>query len=186
VEQSGTRVAFESQQEGDVVVASRLGRMLEENKAHYTTIKHAVAFTSRDLAAALHTDKDEIAKATIVRASGGYAMAVLPASHQLDLKHMARALGVPWVSLASESELASLFPGCELGAIPPFGHLYGMPVYVDVPLTNDKWIAFCSGRHDEAIRMLYADYERIVKPAIRELHAEPARYHGYSERHVHG
>jgi Ala-tRNA(Pro) deacylase len=157
------------------MVASRLLRLLDESAVQYTTIRHPSTFTSKQLAATLHAARDEIAKATIVRSPAGYAMAVLPASYQLDLKAMARAWGVPSAVLATEPELARLFPGCETGAIPPFGQLFGMPVYVDGRLTDDKWITFCAGRHDEAIKMSYAEYEKIVNPIVRELHLEPPK-----------
>jgi Ala-tRNA(Pro) deacylase len=57
-------------------------------------------------------------------------------------------------------------PGCETGAMPPFGNLYGLPVYVDQTLTRDEEIDFNAGSHTELLQLAYADFERLVKPQV--------------------
>jgi Ala-tRNA(Pro) deacylase len=102
----------------------------------------------------------------IVKLDGALAMAVLPASYQVDLLALKKAAGVTDASLASEREFKQHFPDCETGAMPPFGNLYGIPVYVDETLTHDPEVAFNAGTHLELIRMSYADFGRLVKPLV--------------------
>jgi Ala-tRNA(Pro) deacylase len=94
---------------------------------------------------------------------------VLPASHRADMTKVAAALGVSNAWLADEREFATIFPDCEIGAMPPFGNLYDVPVFVDWSLTEDKTIVFQAGTHTDTIRMLYADYARLVEPAVVDI-----------------
>jgi Ala-tRNA(Pro) deacylase len=96
-------------------------------------------------------------------------MAVLPASHRVNLDELKEAAGAAEVKLACEKEFADLFPGCEIGAMPPFGNLYNMDVYVAPSLAEDDYIAFNAGSHTELIRMAYADFEKIVQPKVIEF-----------------
>jgi len=95
-------------------------------------------------------------------------MAVLPADHQIDLEKAAKAMGKA-VSLNRENEFKSLFPDCAVGAMPPFGNLYGVPTYVDKSLTQEDYIVFEAGTHTDAIKLSYLDYEKIVKPQVADL-----------------
>ena len=99
-------------------------------------------------------------------------MAVLPASYQIDFERMRDAIGSSHISLASEREFKKRFPDCETGAMPPFGNLYSMPVYVSDTLAEDAYIAFSAGSHRQLILMAYADYERLVAPIVLEFSAE--------------
>jgi Ala-tRNA(Pro) deacylase len=95
-------------------------------------------------------------------------MTVLPADHQIDLEKVAKAIG-KGTSLDTEQEFKSLFPDCATGAMPPFGNLYGLPTYVDKRLAEEDYIVFEAGTHTDAIKLSYADYEKIVKPRVEDL-----------------
>jgi Ala-tRNA(Pro) deacylase len=142
----------------------RLTDYLEYEDVAYETIAHAAAYTAQGVAAAAHVPGQEVAKSTVVKIDGRFALAVLPAHKKVDLKALGRLAGGKVVSLASEAELVGLFPQCELGAMPPFGNLYGLPVWVDESLAKDITIVFNAGSHREAIRMAFADFRRLVTP----------------------
>jgi len=110
--------------------------------------------------------KGDKAKTVMVKIDGKMAMAVLPASRHIDMGQLKKAADAESVELASEQEFRDMFPGCETGAMPPFGNLYDMPVYVAASLAEDEMIAFNAGSHTELIRMAYADFERLVQPWI--------------------
>ena len=143
---------------------TKLKNFLDEHKTRYVTIQHSVAYTSQEVAAAIHVHGSELAKTTVVKLDGRFAMAVLAAPDQVDLDRLKEAAGAKTATLATEKEFMELFPGCDLGAMPPFGNLYGLPVYVDERLAEDASIAFNAGTHTEAIRMDFADYKRLVDP----------------------
>lgn len=144
----------------------RLTAFLEWEDVGYQTIEHATAYTAQGVAAAAHVPGQEVAKSTVVKTDGHFALAVLPAHKKVDLDALSRLTGGKAVSLASEAEFAGLFPECELGAMPPFGNLYGLPVWVDQSLAKDVTIVFNAGSHREAIRMAFADFRRLVSPRL--------------------
>jgi len=144
----------------------KLKSFLDESRVKYLTINHSNAFTSQDIAASAHVSGKEFAKTVMIKINGEMAMAVLPASYHVDFDILREIFGTKRVMLASELEFKDRFPECELGAMPPFGNLYDMEVYVAEPLTQNKEIAFNAGSHTELIRLSYADYERIVKPRV--------------------
>jgi Ala-tRNA(Pro) deacylase len=135
----------------------------------YVVISHSRAFTAQGIAAISHISSRELAKTVIVKLDGDLAMAVLPASYQVDLELLRRATGVSPAELATEHEFKRHFPDCETGAMPPFGNLYGIPVYVDETLTEDREIAFNAGSHYELIKMSYADFAHLVKPEVMDF-----------------
>jgi Ala-tRNA(Pro) deacylase len=116
----------------------------------------------------------ELAKSTVVKVDGRFGLAVLPAPLRVDLEALRRLTGANSVSLASELEFQGLFPGCEVGAMPPFGNLYGLPVWADEALRKDPVIVFNAGTHREVIRMSFADFARLVKPTIGDFSARRA------------
>ena len=142
---------------------------LDSEGVKYVSIKHSLAYTAQEVAASAHIPGKDLAKTIMVKLDGKMAMAVLPASFHVDLEQLKNVAGVGKVELASEAEFRDLFPGSQIGAMPPFGNLYGLDVYVAVPLTEDKEIAFNAGSHTELIRLAYADFERLVKPTIGEF-----------------
>ena len=108
----------------------------------------------------------------MVKADGKMAMAVLPASYKVDFDLLRKATGSGRVEIANEKEFKDMFPECEIGAMPPFGNLYGVDVFVARSLTEDKEIAFNAGSHRELVRMAYKDFERLVKPKVMEFSVE--------------
>ena len=130
------------------------------------TIRHSSAYASQKIAASAHVSGKKLAKTVMINIDGKMAMAVLPASYHIDFDNLKEIFGTRNVTLASEPEFKYRFPDCELGAMPPFGNLYDLAVYVAESLTEDKEIAFNAGSHTELIRLSYADYERLVKPRV--------------------
>jgi Ala-tRNA(Pro) deacylase len=151
------------------MVPQPVREFLDHEGVSYQVIAHEKAFTAQGVAAALHVSGWTFAKAVILKTKDGrLVMAVLAGPQSLDLK-AARSVVGSEVELASEADFAPKFPGCELGAEPPFGNLYGLPVYVDEALRKDPEIVFNAGTHTEAVRMTYADYERVVRPSVGRL-----------------
>jgi Ala-tRNA(Pro) deacylase len=150
----------------------RLQNFLEENHVDYTVIPHSRAFTTQETAAMTHIPGKEIAKAVMVEIDGNLAMAVVPGSQKVDLTLLRDGVGAEHVTLAKESEFKDRFPECDPGAMPPFGNLYGMPVYVADSLTEDEEIAFNAGSHTELVKMSYRDFERLVHPRVMRFAVE--------------
>jgi Ala-tRNA(Pro) deacylase len=146
----------------------RLVECLDENKVRYEVLHHPEAVTAQRIAQAEHVKGRHHAKVVIVKASGEHLMVVLAADHYIDLEKVEKAVGKA-VSLDKEQEFKSLFPDCSIGAMPPFGNLYGLPTYVDQHLSEQDYIVFEAGTHTQAIKMSYRDYEKIVKPRVKDL-----------------
>jgi len=151
----------------------RLKEFLDNQKIKYVTISHSLAYTAQGIAALTHTPGKELAKTVIVKVDDGLAMAVLPASCHIDISRLQAATRAKTLSLAKEKDFKDRFPECEIGAMPPFGNLYEMPVFVDENLTQDKEIAFNAGSHRELIRLAYEDFEILVKPTILKFSSAP-------------
>jgi Ala-tRNA(Pro) deacylase len=142
---------------------------LRENRIPFETQHHPRAVTAQEVAASEHVPGKMLAKTVMVLADREMVMLALPASYQVDLGKAATALGVKEVRLAEEEEFEDTFPDCEIGAMPPFGNLYGVPVYVDETLAEDETIVFRSGTHTDTMSVSYADFERLVEPTIAEF-----------------
>jgi len=147
----------------------KLKRFLDQNAVKYVSIRHSPAFTAQEIAASAHIPGKELAKTVMVKIDGKMALAVLPASARVDFTALEKATGADTVELASEDEFRSRFPDCELGAMPPFGVLYGMPSYVAQDLAADDEIAFNAGSHTELIRLSYHDFERLARPKVLDF-----------------
>lgn len=139
---------------------------LDKNKIKYVTIKHSPAYTAQEIAESAHISGKNIAKTIIVKIDGKLAMAVLPANYLIDIDLLKDATKAEYVELAGEKEFQDMFPGCDVGAMPPFGNLFGMPVYVAQTLTKDEEIAFNAGTHTELIKLSYQDFANLVKPVV--------------------
>ena len=146
--------------------AEKLKNFLDENRIEYIVISHSSAYTAQAVAATAHISGREMAKTVIIRVDGKTAMAVLPASCKVDFALLKKSIGAKIIELATESEFEDLFPDCELGAMPPFGNLYDMDVYVAEKLAQDNEIFFNACSHRELIKLAYGDFERLVKPKI--------------------
>jgi Ala-tRNA(Pro) deacylase len=150
---------------------TKLREFLEKERVRYETIRHAPTYTSQKTAASAHIPGKELAKTVMIRVAGQLAMAVLPAPAQVDFRRLSAALDGAEVELADEGDFRTTFPGCEVGAMPPFGNLYGMAVYVDQQLSKDPAIAFNACTHTELIRLSYEDYAKLVKPTVLDFAA---------------
>lgn len=146
--------------------APQIVEYLERHGIRYDVLPHEIAYTAQEAAAAAHVPGSELAKPVVVKLDGKLVLAVLPASHQVELEALAREAGAETAELASEEEFADRFPGSEVGAMPPLGRLYDLPVFADGSLEADETIAFSAGTHSELIRMSYADYKRLERPRI--------------------
>lgn len=144
----------------------KLTDFLDRHQIEYIVIRHSLAYNAQRIAATTHIPGKEIAKTVIIKLDGKMAMAVLPASYMINLRLLRETTGARKVELASEMEFKNRFPDCEVGAMPPFGNLYDMEVYVAESLIDDEEICFNAGTHVELIRMAYADFERLVQPAV--------------------
>lgn len=147
-------------------VLRRLKDYLDENNIKYVKITHSRAYTAQEIAASVHIPGKELAKTVIVRVNDGFAMVVLPASRKVNFDRLKTVVGNNEIRLAQEDEFKSLFPDCEVGAMPPFGNLYNLPVYVASALSEDKDIAFNAGTHTDVIKISYSDFEKLVKPTV--------------------
>jgi Ala-tRNA(Pro) deacylase len=143
-----------------------LRKYLDESGVKYVAITHSKAFTAQEIAAAAHVPGKELAKTVLVWIDDRMAMAVLPASYRVDTRRLREVTGAKNVDLADEREFRDRFPDCELGAMPPFGNLYDLEVYVAESLAEDDEIVFNAGTHTELIKVAYADFERLVAPTV--------------------
>ncbi len=145
-------------------IAKRLESLLATSGADYQVIEHDPAFTALEEAAATHVSGRNWAKTVVVLLDGAPALATLPATRRVNPDKLRRVTGATEVELATEEEFAELFPDCELGAMPPFGNLYGQATFVDESLREDEHIAFHAGDHRTAIDMMYVTFEELVSP----------------------
>ena len=142
----------------------KLDELLVSRHIAFERLPHRRTYTANRMAQVLHVAGKEVAKTVVLRTPRGHVLAVLPATHHVDLEQMSQDLGGERVELASEDEIARLFPDCERGAVPPFGSLYQLPTIVDESLTEDRSIVFENQDHEQAIRMSYEDYEALEHP----------------------
>ena len=147
----------------------RLEDYLRENRVAFEAQEHPRAVTAQEVAASEHIPGKMLAKTVMVLADGKMAMLALPAPYQVDLEKAAAALGTRDARLAEEEEFEGTFPDCETGAMPPFGNLYDVPVYVEKSLAEDEVIVFRAGTHTETMSVSYADFERLVEPTVAEF-----------------
>lgn len=151
--------------------AKRLKEFLDGNHVKYVTVSHSRAFTAQDVAESAHVSGKELAKCVMVRIDGRMAMVVVPAASRVDFDRLKLAAGAKFVELANEREFKDMFPECEVGAMPPFGSLYGLDTYASDRLAEQREIAFNAGSHTELIKLSYQDFERLAKPKIAKVTA---------------
>jgi Ala-tRNA(Pro) deacylase len=158
----------------DPVALRKVKDLLDSHQVRYVSVAHSPAYTSQEVAQSAHVKGREMAKTTMVKLDGELAMVVVPSSERVDLERLREVTGAANVVLATESEFRGLFPDCEPGAMPPFGNLYGLRVFVSDHLARAEWIAFNAGSHVELIRMTYKDYEKFVHPVVANVTAVAA------------
>ena len=144
----------------------KLKEFLDENDVKYVSIQHSKAYTAQEVAASAHVPGKAMAKVVIVEMDGEMAMAVLPANRKIVLQDLREITGSDQVKFASEDKFKDRFPDCEIGAMPPFGNLYGMDVYVAESLAENDEIAFNAGSHEEIIKLPFRDFDRLVQPRV--------------------
>ena len=149
-----------------MAIPANIQAFLDENQVEFRHRTHPPAFTARELAHVDHVPERRVAKTVVFLADGAFAMAVLPADERVDIERLRVALGSKDLRLATEDELKKLFPDCETGAMPPFGKLYGLPVYVDKRLAKQELLEFNAGSHRDEIRMSYHEFARVVEPLV--------------------
>jgi len=144
----------------------KLKDFLDSHKVKYVTIKHSIAYTTQEIAASAHIPGKEMAKTVIIKVDGKMTMAVLPASNKIDFALFKKNIRAKDIQLANEQEFEYTFPQCDVGAMPPFGNLYDMDVFVAKSLTEDEEITFNAGSYSELMKVAYKDFERLVNPKI--------------------
>jgi Ala-tRNA(Pro) deacylase len=147
----------------------RLAEYLQEQGVEFSTRVHPEAFTAQEVAAAEHVPGHRFVKVVMVKAGDSLAMLCLPAPYDVDFEAAATALHVDETRLATEEEFSPLFPDCEIGAMPPFGNLYDIPVYIDDSLEEDERIVFNACNHRETVEMSFEDFRRIVHPTAAQF-----------------
>jgi Ala-tRNA(Pro) deacylase len=144
----------------------KLKEFLDQNHVKYVSITHSKAYTAQEVAASAHIPGQSMAKTIIVDLDGEMAMAVLPANRKIVLEDLREITGSERARFVSENKFKDRFPDCEIGAMPPFGNLYGMGVYAADSLAANTEIAFNAGSHEEVIKLDYKDFARLVKPNV--------------------
>jgi Ala-tRNA(Pro) deacylase len=148
---------------------TQLKEFLDRNNVKYVTIAHSLAYTAQEVAASAHIPGKDLAKTVVVKLDGKLAMVVVPASRRVNLDLVRQAAGARTAELAQEAEFKDRFPGCDVGAMPPFGNLYGMEVLASEELAADDEVAFNAGTLTELIRMSWKDYQRLAQPKLVRL-----------------
>lgn len=152
-----------------MAISKKLKTYLDKNKIKYATMKHKEAFTAQEIAAAQHIPGKQVVKTVLVKADDKYILAVLPAVHMVNFDSLKKVLKAKKVSLASEDDISKLIPDFEVGAMPPFGSMFDLPVYADSLLKEDKDIVFNAGSHTDMIKIKYKDFEKLANPVIGEF-----------------
>lgn len=151
------------------MLASTFRNLLDGQNINYAIIEHPEAYTAQQVAATAHIPGREFAKTVMVKLDGKLTMMVLPAPSKINLACCKKATGAKIAQLASEEDFQDAFPECETGAMPPFGNLFDMDVYIDDGLTDEEDIVFNAGTHTELIKLHYEDFEKLVHPKIAHL-----------------
>jgi Ala-tRNA(Pro) deacylase len=152
-----------------MTISAKIKHYLDENGIDYETAEHPLAYTAMEVAGSQHIPGKQMVKSVIVKSGNEFLMCVLPAIHMVDFDKLKKLLDTDTLHLAEEEELIQLFPDYEVGAEPPFGHLYGLPVYADQILREDEEIVFNAGTHTDVIKLKFSDYHRLVKPVMADI-----------------
>jgi len=159
-----------------MAILKRLKEMLDGAKITYEVYNHALAYTAQEIAAKQHVSGNELAKVVMLEADDQLVMGVVRGNDKIGLHIVEESLGARHVRLATEDEFISRFPECEIGAMPPFGNLFGVKVYVDPALAKDEYIYFNAGNHVQTVRLKYKDFARLVQPTVVRLAGEGSKF----------
>ena len=152
-----------------MAIPQRIRDYLDSQNVAFEHLRHSQAYTGQETAHSLHVSGNRYAKTLVLKGDGKPVMAVIPASHRLNLPEFQAALKVTHLEMLPESELTRFFPECELGAIPPFGHLFGMDVWVDRAVSDSEEIVICAGTHEDCLRMKYSDFSKLTTPRVERF-----------------
>ncbi len=152
--------------------AERVRTLLERKRVSYQLVEHPEALTARAEAEASAMPAGAWAKSLAVRLDGTPAVVVLPATRRLDLKELGELAGAREVELVAEDELAELYPDCDVGALPPFGGLFGQRTYLDLSLRTHERVAFHAGNHTQTVVVPYAEFERLAGAEVGRFSRE--------------
>lgn len=147
----------------------KLEKYFRDNGIEFQALTHPTAYTAQDVAAAQKVKGKQVAKVVMVLADAKVAMLVMPASYRIDFTRLKGVLGAKEARLAKEEEFSGLFPDCDTGAMPPFGNLYNVPVYVDRALTEDLEMVFQAGSHRDTMKIAYKDYAQLAQPIVADF-----------------
>jgi Ala-tRNA(Pro) deacylase len=150
-------------------IIKRLKELFDEAKISYEVYNHPLAYTAQEIAQSQHFPGDQMAKVVMLKVDGKLVMGVIAGNQKIHLPTARASLGASEVRLATEDEFISRFPDCEIGAMPPFGNLFGVPVYVDPAVEKDEAIYFNAGNHVQTVRLRYDDFEKLAHPSIVRL-----------------
>jgi Ala-tRNA(Pro) deacylase len=142
---------------------------LDDHQVRYVIIQHSPAYTAQEIAESVHVSGYRFAKSVMVRLDGRLALVVVPATRQVDLDALAQAVGAGEAALADQSDFSDRFPECDPGAVPPFGNLFDLPVYISATLADEPELVFNAGRHTEVMRLSYDDFHQLVRPTVVDL-----------------
>jgi Ala-tRNA(Pro) deacylase len=152
-----------------MTILKKLKDYLEKNQVRYEVGYHERVYTSQEIAAAMHVPGKELTKVIMVKADGKMVMLVLPASYRVETKKLKKVFQCKRLGIAKEKDFEELFSDCEVGAMPPFGNLYHLEVWVDQVITEDEFIVFQAGSHVETLKIKYSDYVRLVNPKVGDF-----------------
>jgi Ala-tRNA(Pro) deacylase len=153
----------------NMTILKKLKDYLEKNQVRYEGGVHEPVYTSQEIAASMHVPGKELAKVVMVKADGKMTMLVLSASYRVDTKKAKKVLKCKRLGISKEKNFEELFPDCEIGAMPPFGNLYDLEVWVDQVLAEDEFIVFQAGSHVETLKIKYNDYAQLVNPKVGDF-----------------
>ncbi|NGX43562.1 MAG: Proline--tRNA ligase [Chlamydiae bacterium] len=152
-----------------MAVSPKIKEYLEKEGVAFEISEHPLAYTASEIAGSQHIAGKQMVKSVIVKNNGDFFMCVLPAIHLVDFEKLKSIAGMDELKLADEDEIAKLFPEYEIGAEPPFGHLYGLKVYADKVLEGDEEIVFNAGTHTDVVKMKFVDFKRLANPTIADI-----------------
>jgi len=144
----------------------KIRKYLDENDVHYEIIDHRVEYTAQRVAESIHIHGQEVAKTVIIKVDGELHMAVVSSSQMVDISFLQKIFGTKEIVLADEKDFEDIFPDCEVGAMPPFGNLYKMKMFISEKLSTQQEFVFNAGSHGNLIKIRYYDYERLIHPMI--------------------
>lgn len=152
-----------------MTASNKITSFLDENDVQYETFEHPAAYTAQEIAGKQHVPGKDIVKSVIVKVDGNIIMCVMPAIHLVDFDTLKNIIGGQDIRLATEEEIANIFPDYEVGAEPPFGHLYGLKVFVDKFLEEDEYILFNAGTHTDLIKIKFSDYMKLADATVADF-----------------